>query len=160
VAYESIPPILKAALEEIPNVGVIHLRNRVQLSWEKILELYLYTTTDGEPQYRAWNISLEEVEVNRAAFGMEEIDFAIVLQGVMSFHDEENTEYDFLALLELVLRKLMALPDTQFVASIMGYVRNSVSTVRAVPIDIRQFGAAWCHFTEISFHLKVDVNTR
>lgn len=154
--YSDITTAIVATLETIPEIGRVYPYDRYITDESSFLDQFLYVPVPGEDgEIRAWMITREKIELEPIAFGNEMGTYHyFCVAGVMGLNDVNASEVTFQDLTDAVMLAL----DSE--ADYGGLVDNWMNRppVFARVIELRQFGAALCHYCELELKLGVESN--
>ncbi len=151
--YSDIIAAVKARLETVTNVGVVHNHNRWNADWSTYLNQFKQTI-GGTVQIRGWMVTKEEsnpIVGDTYSMGNVRRTYNLLIYGVMGLDDSANTEQTFLNLVEAVMDTL----DNRIDLGLAAVVDYGVGPSTLRNYSIRQFGSVLCNYAEI--HLSVEV---
>jgi hypothetical protein len=144
-SYEAMRDGLAARISGLPNIGVVHDRERLILDWSKYLAQFT-SVLEGEHQrrVRGWWITREAVDGENFAFaGDVRRTHRFVVRGILGVADADDTELEHQQLIQDVMDALDA-------SATLGGLALTVGPTSARTIEPRQFGSVLCHYTEIA----------
>lgn len=136
---------IKAELESVSNIGLVHDYDRLTTTWDELLARFK-TTISGSDQIRAWTIQWSGFEPgDPQAMGGAFVRFhRFVIRGYLGLDDSAATEKTFSALVEDVCDELDGSATLHSLATYFDTFWTSVPVCEA-----RMFGGTLCHYAEI-----------
>lgn len=151
MSYATMLALVKAAVEGVTDIGVVHDYRRFWTRDDDFQRLYA-TTIGGKRQIRGWDITRMAVPTNerQGAGGLHIITHQFMIRGYLSVEDASATEKTFQALVDAVVQAL----DEDVTLS--GSARGLNPAV-ATTIDMGAIGKVLCHYAEIEFSVAETV---
>lgn len=149
--YDNLRNAVAAIIEGVPGSGKVHNRIRYADQWSGLLELFSVHNIDPDKpdQILGWTVSRTSIEPSDSDshFGAQAHLHHFQLQGMMGFSDLADSEGYFQDLIDRVIHALESDRNLWGEADIQeGTRRPTVNT-----IDMRKFGSALCHYTDLDF---------
>lgn len=147
---------LVTVISAIPDIGLVHNRERYIGDKAKFLEAFVSEITSGHKQVRGWCVTLDGgVEAGDAVMGDPvQRTWKFVVYGIQGVQDSAATEHTFYGLVEDVMNAIDDASPTW--GGIPGMVVDSADPAQARELGVRQFGSPICHYAEIYTAIWVD----
>ena len=147
--YLEIVTDIKAKMDAVTDVGVVHKYYRWNKGWKEFIEYFTYTPTNQPKQIRGWEITrLSAPEHHRGCYYRHH---KFRLSGYMSLEDKSKTDLEFQGLIDEVcnvFRNVDAPIDSTW--WYMDGDNEETSPAQTPTIRARMFGNVLCHTTEIT----------
>jgi hypothetical protein len=150
--YLTIRNAVKAKVEGVEGVGMVHGRSRLATNWKKYIERFFYEATGR----------IQGAEITRTGFSEHRATaffrhHKFVIRVFLGFQDEAATEEIFQPLIDEICEVFRtAAPGA---AWIYGDGDNpEASPAQAAVIDERMFGDVLCHYAEIQLSVTERIN--
>lgn len=145
--YTTILADIKAKMESIANIGIIHDYYRWSNNPAKFAALFSFTTS-GKKHIRGWEITRVQVPERKGAVKVTLRHHKFMISGYMGVNDEDATDKIFQPLVDDVCEKFRDDPGGGAWYYMNGdEPGNSPCQVQA--IDVRIFGNVLCHHADI-----------
>jgi len=150
-AYSDLRDAITTVLETVPNIGVVHDRERFVVDPSRYLDLFK-TNIGGKTQLRAWMVLRERASyITDGAFNEIRMQHGFILYGILGFEDASDTY----ATLQGLADAVMAVLDAQSTLDVGGVIVGQVGPCSMRAFRTEQFGSALCHACEISVPIDV-----
>lgn len=151
--YDEVLQSIKELIEAVPDTGKVQIWERFSPKREDQLEHYM-TTVDGQEQIRAWVVTLDEnnpITTERTSYGLLTRTINLIIFGVLTLHDEDNTAGEFINMALAVM------------SALEGQIDAPTVLFDAGPVSMRlyqhqMFGKYLCHYGELAVPIVVDSN--
>ena len=152
---EQIRTTIVAMLRAIPDIGIVHERERYASDLGKLREFYSWQPSDARSakQVRGWFLRRVDKNENHIGNYKYDIENTWEIKGFMSFNDEMQSEIIFDGLVESisqVFQKPIALNQVQN-ATKQGVVAHGIELINSQPVN---FTGVLCHSATLKLITK------
>jgi hypothetical protein len=150
--YLTIRNAIKALVEGVDGVGVVHGRSRLATNWKKYIERFYFAETG---RIQGAEITRTGFSEHRAGAYLRHHKF--VIRVFLGFQDEAATEETFQPLIDEICEAFRtAGPEASW---LYGDGDNPANSPAQAPvIDERMFGDVLCHYAEIHLSVTERIN--
>ncbi len=134
---------IKARIESVPNMGIVHTYERWAADWGKFIALFKAST--GE--ILGWEISRVAAPGTYLNTVEEEVSHKYLIRGYMGLQDAAETEL-------LFNEKIEAMRDAFRSDMTLGGLNELPAGFDCRLIEPRSFGSVLCHYTEIIIEVQ------
>jgi hypothetical protein len=143
---------LHARIAAVPDVGIVHDRERYAKNEAHFRNLYLYTPTGGQPQIRGWWIRRQatlEKAIDIGPFGLQQHTWLV--RGFMAFDDATASEIVFDELIEAIRDAIRADVTLGGVCSAGPLAADGEDGMQVDDVGPVMFAGALCHSVMLTF---------
>ncbi len=146
--YLEIVTDIKAKMDAVTDVGVVHKYYRWNKGWKEFIEYFTYTPTNQPKQIRGWEITrISGAEHKRGVYFRH---YKFRLSGYMSLQDASETDIEFQGLIDEVCNAFRNVEDQGGATWYYMDGDNETDSSPQIPvIKPKMFGNVLCHTTEI-----------
>lgn len=151
MSLSAIRDQIKAILESVEGIGVVHDYERWAVDWNKILELFKPARQD---KINGWMITRRSTDERVEVFGRNLVSHTFLIRGVYSLDDGASSEKTFQAIIEAIRTAFRSRFDlngaceaTYLDVDAMG--PGGKVGVQVSLIETRMFGSILCHYCEL-----------
>lgn len=146
--YLEIVTDIKAKMDAVTDVGIVHTYYRWNKSQKEFLDLFTYTPTNKSRQIRGWEITRISGAEHKKGVYFRHHKFR--LSGYMSLEDKSKTDIEFQGLIEDVCNAFRNVEDQGGATWYYMDGDNETDSSPQIPvIKPKMFGNVLCHTTEI-----------
>lgn len=140
---------IKAILETVTGIGVVHDYERWAVNWADILSQF---KPSNQAKINGWMITRTETEERVHAFGQNQAVHSFLIRGVYSLDDSEASEKTFQDLIEAIRERFRSNfnlnGSCQSIYPEFGEWAGKAG-IQADTVEARMFGGVLCHYCEL-----------
>lgn len=157
MSFATLRDKIKAELEAVSGIGVVHNRQRWTIDQDRLKALFgKVETVNGEEITRinGWTITRAATPEQRVTGGESTRQYLFIIRGYFSMTDHDTaadaSEQIFQELIEAICARFRAKPDLDDLA-------DSCEPPQVAAVDYRLFAGILCHYCELQLEVWEQV---